>query len=326
MRSCGVITQDPELERFKTEINLSEYAASLGYEWKRRESSRNSVVMRHANGDKIVIARGHDEHWIFFSVRDDADNGSIIDFRQNRAGGSLGQVRKALRPWVSGGRVHRPLPESFAAHVEKSTQDRQGVIAAYARMQDAAFHAYLESRAIGKETLADPRFIGRIRRDVHGNAIFPHFDEQGLSGYEIKNADFTGFARGGEKGLWASHIEPDDRRLVICESAIDALSYHALHPGGGARYVSTGGAWSDKARELLRRAGEKHPGPEIVLAFDNDAQGRAYETEARALLSDTGKITLTGVPHPGLDWNDELQRRRPHVAGVQDRASSSRTV
>jgi hypothetical protein len=46
-----------------------------------------------------------------------------------------------------------------------------------------------------------------------------------VCGYEIKNRDFTGFARGGSKGLWLSHTEPDDTRMVSCESAIDALSH-----------------------------------------------------------------------------------------------------
>ncbi len=69
-----------ELEEFKSSINLSEYAASQGYLMDRRASSRNSVVMRTESGDKIVIARGHDGHWIYFSVRDDSDHGTIMGF------------------------------------------------------------------------------------------------------------------------------------------------------------------------------------------------------------------------------------------------------
>ena len=72
-----------ELEDFKTEINLTEYAAGQGYVLDRRASSRNSAVMRRDDGDKVMIARGQDRHWIYFSVRDDADNGTIIDFVQN---------------------------------------------------------------------------------------------------------------------------------------------------------------------------------------------------------------------------------------------------
>jgi len=89
-----------ELEDFKTTINLSEYAASEGYCIDRRASSRNSVAIRHASGDKIVIARGQDNHWMYFSVRDDTDNGTLIDFVQNRKGCKLGGVRQELRPWV----------------------------------------------------------------------------------------------------------------------------------------------------------------------------------------------------------------------------------
>ena len=78
------MNNDPaELDRFKTEINLSQFAASRGYTLDKRESSRNSAVMRHADGDKIIIAR-EGQHWIYFSVSDDDDNGSVIDFVMRR--------------------------------------------------------------------------------------------------------------------------------------------------------------------------------------------------------------------------------------------------
>jgi hypothetical protein len=91
---------DDELEQFKSRIDLREYAASLGYELDRRESSRCSSVMRNGTGDKVIIKRERDGHFIFFSVRDDRDNGSIIDFVANRKRLSLGYVRKELRPWI----------------------------------------------------------------------------------------------------------------------------------------------------------------------------------------------------------------------------------
>jgi hypothetical protein len=108
--------QRDELERFKTAINLTEYAAAEGYQLDRRASSRNSVVMRHPGGDKIVIARGEDDHWIYFSVRDDTDNGSIIDFIQHRRRCSIGEVRRKLRPWVGGSFV-RPAPGLYVPEV-----------------------------------------------------------------------------------------------------------------------------------------------------------------------------------------------------------------
>ena len=59
---------DEELEGFKTDINLSEYAAGLGFVLDRKASSRNSVVMAAPGGDKIVIARGQDLHWLYFCI------------------------------------------------------------------------------------------------------------------------------------------------------------------------------------------------------------------------------------------------------------------
>ena len=115
---------DHELEQFKTDINLTEYAASQGYAVIPRESSRNSVVMCHSHGDKVIIARGQDQHWIYFSVRNNQDNGSIVDFIQNRQHASLGDVRKILRSWLDGG-TSRPLPSLFVQHVEPSSKDHQ---------------------------------------------------------------------------------------------------------------------------------------------------------------------------------------------------------
>ncbi len=51
------MTIDCELELFKTSINLSEFAAARGYVLDRRATSVNSAVMRHPDGDEIVIAR-----------------------------------------------------------------------------------------------------------------------------------------------------------------------------------------------------------------------------------------------------------------------------
>jgi Protein of unknown function (DUF3991) len=223
---------DTELEDFKSRIDLREYATALGYELDRRESSRSSSIMRHA-GDKIVIKRNPNGHFVYFSVRDDADNGSVIDFAQRRKRLNLGQVRKELRPWI--GRAPSPLP--LFSKLETSAKDRSAVERAYSRLPIAARHPYFEKeRCLPAALLGSPRFAGRIRIDDHGAAVFPHFDEFGLCGFELKNKGFTGFAKGGEKGLWESRDQDGDTAIVFAESAIDALSHAALFPALSARY------------------------------------------------------------------------------------------
>ena len=92
---------DAELESFKSRIDLRAYAAAReGYQLDRRESWQGSAVMRDARGDKIIVKRDAGGHYVYFSIRRDDDNGSIIDFVQYRQSFSLGAVRKELRPWL----------------------------------------------------------------------------------------------------------------------------------------------------------------------------------------------------------------------------------
>jgi hypothetical protein len=307
---------DAELERFKTEIDLRAYAAMQGYVWDQRESWRGSSVMRRPDDDdKIIVKRDGDGHYVFFSVRDSA-SGSIIDFIQRRQGGSLGAVRKELRPWL--GLDTRPgtgqpadVPTFPALPV--TTKDRIRVETELARIPPATRHAYLEqTRKLPAGIFDHPRFRGRIRSDERGNAIFPHFDGQGVCGYEIKNRGFTGFAKGGSKGLWLSHTEPDDRRLVLCESAIDALSHAVLFPDARTRYASIGGQMNPAQTELIRVAVATMPtGAAIIAAMDADEQGgKLAEIVGRAVeLSGRGDLRFTVEQPPGVkDWNDQLRK------------------
>jgi hypothetical protein len=300
---------DPELESFKTSIDLRAYAASQGYVLDRRESWRGSAVMRHADGDKVIIKRDRDGHYVYFSVRDEADHGTIIDFAQHRLRLNFGELRKELRPWIGRQAEALPYPPLLPA-----TKDRMRAERTYARMQDAPRHPYLENeRAIPAALLQSARFAGRIRIDARGNAVFPHFDRQGPCGFEIKNRDFTGFASGGAKGLWLSNEEPDDNRLIFCESAIDALSHAVLFPDDRTRYASIGGQLSPQQRELMRAAAAGlPPNAKVVAATDADAQGGKLADSIREAVQVTGRDDLVFVFHQPdgfKDWNDQLRSR-----------------
>lgn len=298
-----------ELDHFKTSINLSEFAASRGYVLDKHKTSRNSAVMVHPDGDKIVIARNEGRTWIYFSVRDDRDNGTIIDFVQNRGGGSLGEVRKTLRAWSGASRPPPALP--FVRDLVPVSRDRAGVLAAWEGARECLALPYLTSRGLGPDVLALPRFAGRVRVDQHNNALFPHYDKDGLCGFEIKNEAFTGFAKGGVKGLWHSAVKPSDFWLVLTESAIDAYSFQVIHGGDGARYMSTGGALNPQQPALLRGAMEKMPdGSVIILAFDMDEGGEKLSEEVRA-LAPSSRTVRRMLPEPGTgkDWNEMLKYR-----------------
>ena len=62
---CVLTNQDNELDAFKREIDMRQFAVSLGYEIDRRESWRGSTVLR-SGGDKIVVKRKGNGHYVFF--------------------------------------------------------------------------------------------------------------------------------------------------------------------------------------------------------------------------------------------------------------------
>jgi len=186
-------------------------------------------------------------------------------------------------------------------------------------MAKALRHPYLEqARCVPATLLGAPRFAGRVRIDSRGNAIFPHFDGAGLCGYEIKSQGFTGFASGGQKGLWLSHCRPHDRRLVVAESAIDALSHAALFPDATdqTRYASLGGKPNGKQPGLVQAIIVRLPErSEIVAAFDADEAGRWLVDMLRlavaGVANERGRTDLIFQAHlpaqEGEDWNQVLQ-------------------
>jgi hypothetical protein len=318
-----LLNQESELEVFKTKIDLRQFAISLGYRIDRRESWRGSTVLRRG-ADKIVVKRNRNGHYVFFSVRDDRDNGTLIDFLQRRQNLSLGAVRLILRPWIGRSATPPQFPE-----LEPTSPDRMRVESEYRRMDKVPRYLYLEQeRCLPAVLLSSPRFAGRMRIDSRGNTVFPHFDAAGLCGYEIKNRGFTGFAAGDEKGLWFSHTRPDDRRLVLAESAIDALSHATLFPDaeGQTRYASLGGKPSSKQTGQLQATIAKLPeGSEIVVAFDADEAGRMLVEVVRVVVANVanekGRTDLIFQVHlptqEGEDWNQVLQRTAAARASPQ---------
>ena len=297
-----------ELERFKSDINLTKFAASRGYALDRRESSRASATMRHPDGDKIIISKAQSGDWVYFSIRDDRDNGTIIDFLQKRGGGSLGQIRKALRAFCGSARPVVPECE-YIPQLLPMSKDRAAVVLAYSQAKFRGAVPYLVGRGLDAALQGHERFLERFKVDKRGNVLFPHYDKDGLCGFEIKNKGFTGFSTGGLKGLWYSLCKTTDKTLVLTESAIDGLSYHALNPDEFTRYMSTGGAMNPLQPALIRAAMERMPrGCVVVLAFDHDEGGEKLAEEIRALVP-SGLEVRRPLPPSGKDWNEALKNK-----------------
>jgi hypothetical protein len=104
-----------------------------------------------------------------------------------------------------------------------------------------------------------------------------------------------GFFRASRSAL-STAPDPSPSGIILCESAIDALSCLVLHPG--YRCLSTAGARPNPRwlADLLA------PGLEVFCGFDADPVG---DTAAQAMIS--LHPTIQRLRPPRKDWNDSLR-------------------
>jgi len=143
---------------------------------------------------------------------------------------------------------------------------------------------------------------GSLYADTHANAVFILQGKRHEPvGAELRGTTaiaWRGMAPGSckDQGFFAIPTAPGLTQIVLCESAIDAISCHALHPQ--YRCLSTAGARPNPAwlTELIGQARQ------LFCGFDRDDTGEAM---ARSMMQ----------VHPAVqrlrpsrkDWNDVLR-------------------
>ncbi|RAL99842.1 hypothetical protein DO021_22310 [Desulfobacter hydrogenophilus] len=99
------------------------------------------------------------------------------------------------------------------------------------------------------------------------------------------------------------------KKIVICESGIDALSHVQLHPHNKAVYVSLAGQMSHAQEEQLAALVERNWGKTIVGAFDNDDAGKRYSRDLERICQKASAKFKENLPQrKGQDWNDVLKK------------------
>jgi hypothetical protein len=120
--------------------------------------------------------------------------------------------------------------------------------------------------------MSDNASRGKLYADKKGNAVFLLLGkEKKVVGAELRgtiHSRWHGMASGSKKGLGAFYVKSrNTEKIVLCESAVDALSYFALHPD--CMVASTSGANPNPAWLSFFMA----KGFEIYCGFDSDETG-----------------------------------------------------
>ena len=162
-------------------------------------------------------------------------------------------------------------------------------------------------RALPQEVLRQAAVDGLLRQGPRGSAWFRHDDENDvLSGWEERGADWRGFSRGGFKSLFRFG-DRDAPRICVTEAAIDALSLAAIEEiRFDTLYASTGGGWSPVTASVIENVAANRL---LVAATDADPQGDIYADRLRHLAAMAGADFQRLRPR-AVDWNEEWKRRR----------------
>ena len=149
---------------FYVPINLSEYAGNYGYEIVKKDTTASSIKMRLGN-DTIIVSKKNGT-WCYFSVSDNTDNGTIIEFLKNRKNLSMPEIANTLLKWL--GEDHSNIELKY--HVSEQEHDPQRVKFIFRNCKPAGASEVLKNRNINREILESKRFNGTVFIDKYANS------------------------------------------------------------------------------------------------------------------------------------------------------------
>ncbi|MEM7655164.1 MAG: hypothetical protein AAF399_03475 [Bacteroidota bacterium] len=301
-----------DFERYKTQISLEALLIQqYGFQVKTRKSSRHHRVMvQPQTGETLVLHRDRRGIDRYFNPADRSESGSVVDVVYLRCGKDWEATRRLLDQWLN----EHPEASALLPPVPKVLPKFE--------LQPLENPQFLQQRGIISATLGHPAFQGQIfaqkmdawGRKTYYNTAFPCRDLQGnILGVEVKNHGFKGHALHSRKGecAWYSataHLQRPIDRIILTESALDALSFHQLMQADASRldasdseaarvqqppegegmsnslYLSTGGAVVMGQLKLVQELIDHWQPKEVFLAFDRDEGGLRHSIMAAGFL------------------------------------------
>jgi ATP-dependent exoDNAse (exonuclease V) alpha subunit len=216
-----------------------------------------------------------------------------------------GQTFKEALKWLTDGK--RELPRSYLRPSQpKAIERRPFQLPIADDSKWLAVRQYLVGQRKLPLALVDELHSqGIIYADGKQNAVFLRQDiANNVTGASLRGtyqgSSFKGLATGSQReNGWFSFVQGEGelKRIVLVESAIDALSAAALaEQPGKAIFISTDGTGSIPTTWLQQE------GVVIVAAHDSD---RAGEEMAWRLAMEINSVSRA-VPTYGKDWNEQL--------------------
>lgn len=310
-----------EIAAIKLDVDLAEYATSLGMEYDKQASYKGHAVFRHGAG-KYDIYQAADDNWIWHD-RHAGKSGDIFKLYQEVRGGTFAQAKDDIRAFQGGvmpslgksseeqARIDRARDEAR----QQKERERQVTIASSTKDHYRTFglmgrrDTYLsQERGLSPEVLAETRW----RTSKHGSAVFPHIDADGkFCGYEYRGAQmidgelrqFKGFTTDTEKGIYLANpqcVNPTEIRFS--EGGVDTLSTYQLATAEERQrvlFVGTTGEPGEKTHKAIIALAERYNIRRFSMAYDRGQGGDHHTAKRTARLAER---------FPGVQIDDIRER------------------
>lgn len=314
-----MFTNKPQLADYKQDIDLVQFLESEGFAKDRRRSTRRWPVLENAEGRKLIV--GHNQNtseYFYFNPEDRRDRGTVVDYVVGKlhVDTSTKEGWQQLHEYIGRytGDLSHVLANQAASAVESQPAKeatRSKAMSHFFRLDPFTNTDYLmEKRGLSVDTIGHRAFIGKIFNKTFVskktgetviNTVFPMESEQGTTAILLKNDSPTGLVNGhtwGERleSIWVSNMphSHQPKEMLICESPIDALSYHQLHPPKepyDRLYVATGGQPSSLQPLTVQRLIDRVKPEQVILAHDNDNSGIRFNIGWAGRLQLPGQTT-----------------------------------
>lgn len=310
----GFTLTDADRDAIKSGVSCALLLEQHGYALDKRESTRACLKYRRAAGE-IIIVNHEGRGWWDTGSQEKGDVFALArrllpdtGFRQVcvALGGLVGVQPDGavyVRERAAADETVEPPPARWA---RKRTLRRGSQVWDYLT-RERCLPDWVVRRAITLDCV----------RDGYKAAWFAHRDPQGqVCGAELRGPDTHLCIKASTKTLFRFQPHAGTvTRLVVCEAAIDALSFAALDDDrtNGSLYTSTGGGLGPETIEALRthlREMASLPDAILVIATDDDDAGDRYADTLCDLACDEGVEVMRRLPPDrAKDFNQTLKNR-----------------
>lgn len=304
---------DEEIKIINATVDIGVLAEALGFVLDRGKSAITSK--KYVRGsDRIVVKDSPrypgQEYMTLGKSKEEGDCGPAFNFVYHREGQqNLGKTRQILRPFIGtlDGAAAAPMPvPTWTADEDPDRQDEWEALSETPLIIKKHVVNHLYSMGLTRETLKT--FQGLIYADTRKNACFVSRQHTGkIVGWSLRGTQNIKWRSSyGRKALFFGPAgKKKTEHLVVCESALDALSYwQLLHSEVDIAVAATNGNAEYIPVVLLARALDAK---QVIVATDNDAAGEEQGKALTAVLDDAGVPWFYHrPPTEEKDWNRYL--------------------